>query len=153
MYVQLVKILHHRHCLSISGIECSILSALQSQSFDKTRSVVACRTMWSGDLKTCDEALEAHALAITKLARGESVRTLALTEKIETEGEEVSRLVHGTSRNIDIDQEPVYGRSHRLKISAPQNNTFGDGFCFLVGVKGPPIKGISQTWSHANRDI
>jgi hypothetical protein len=51
LYVQLsVKVLHHRHSVSISNIESSISVALPSQSLDKTLSIGVVRTIWSGDL-------------------------------------------------------------------------------------------------------
>jgi len=104
-YVQLcVKILHHRHGLSTSDIESSISGALLGQSFDRTPPIrVACMIRCS-DLDVLEEILEAQALAVGKLARGESVWWLPTsTKKIEAEGDDVSGLVHSTRRNIDVD--------------------------------------------------
>jgi hypothetical protein len=103
LYVQLsVKVLHHRHSLSISNIESSISGALPSQSLDKTQSIGVVRTIWGRDLDALKEILETQALAVRKPARSQSVWLPTSSKTVEAERDEVSRLVHSTRRNVDI---------------------------------------------------
>jgi hypothetical protein len=154
-YVQLIlKVLHHRHRFSVADLEPSISGALPSQSFDKTVSIGVVHTIWGGDLDTRNEILEAQALTIGKpMPRGECIWSSTLTEKIQSQGNEVSGLVHCPRRNVDVYKNLIDRRSHRLKISAPQNYTSTDGSCFLVGKKGPRIGWIPQAGFHTNGDI
>jgi hypothetical protein len=60
------------------------------------------RTIWSSEFDALEEVLETQTLPVWKLARGESVSLAFSTNKIEAERFEVSGLVHGTRRNVDI---------------------------------------------------
>ena len=55
------------------------------------------------------------------MTRGEGIWLSTPTKVIERKGDEFSRFVHGTRRDVDIYKELVDGRSHRLKVSTPQN--------------------------------
>ena len=139
--------------MSIFNIECSISGALPSQPLDEAQSVGVVRTIRSGDLDALKEVLESYALAVGKPARGESVWLPTSTKKIEAKGDEVSRLVHSTRRDVDIDQDLINCRSHGLKISAPENHSSGNVFCFVVGEKRPRIRRVSHARSHANGNV
>jgi len=102
LYVLSEKVLHNSH-VSISNIECSMSGALPSQSLDKPRPIGVVRTIKCRNLDVPKEIPEAHAFAVGKQAGGESLWLPTFTKEVEAEGYEVSRVVHSSCRNVDVD--------------------------------------------------
>jgi hypothetical protein len=63
------------------------------------------------------------------------------------------RQIHGTRRDVDIDEHATDSRPHRLEISTPQFNPTAYVARFTGCEERPDIEWVSQIWCHSNHNV
>ena len=78
---------------------------------------------------------------------------MVFSEKIKTQTEERSTLVHGCGRYVDVDEHLADGRADRLEVPAPQLDAQSDVLGFTVSKEGSDVERVFHGGLHTDDNI